>query len=302
MSIPVILCGVLFLLVVFLVIKIWLIKKDMNEICKQIKEHFSDDTNTLLSLSSRDRSLRNLVIELNKALHLLREQRQQYLSGNRELKEEITNISHDLRTPLTAISGYLDLLEKEDKTVTVERYISIINNRVDLLKQLTEELFCYATVVTYKGNFEIKRVAINEVLENSIAEFYGALMDASIIPNIKMTKRKVYRNLNPSALSRVFSNLLSNVIKYGSNDLDIMLSEKGEITFINTALDLNEVEVAKLFQRFYTVQSAKNSTGLGLAIARNLVEQMNGTITAEYNNSRFKIQIIIPDNQNSQYT
>jgi hypothetical protein len=139
---------------------------------------------------------------------------------------------------------------------------------------------------------EKEQVIINTVLEESIAAFYAALKEKKITPDIHMPERKVSRYLDRSALSRVFSNLLNNAMKYSDGDLDITLSETGEITFSNMASGLNEVQVGKLFDRFYTVEAARKSTGLGLAIARALVEQMNGTISATYENDRLSIRIL----------
>ena len=212
-----------------------------------------------------------------------------------ELKNAVSNISHDLRTPLTAICGYLDLLEQEEKSTTVERYIEVIRNRTEILKQLTEELFRYSVILTTEDDMIKEAVEINRVLEESIAAFYVALNERRIIPNIKMPENKVICYLDSSALARVFSNLLNNAIKYSDGDLDITLSETGEIIFSNTASKLNEVQVGKLFDRFYTVEAARKSTGLGLAIAKTLVEQMNGTISAKYENHRLSICILFSD-------
>lgn len=295
MLLPWLLCGILLVIVLVLLIKVWLLKKSMDEICSELTEHLSTETNTLISTSSVDRHVRHFAAELNKQLSQLRKQRQQYLSGEQELKEAVTNISHDLRTPLTAICGYLELLEREEKSASVERYIEVIKNRAEVLEQLTEELFRYSVIITTEDDTTKELVIINGVLEESIAAFYAALDEHKITPNIQMPENKVSRYLNRSALSRVFSNLLNNAIKYSDGDLDITLSETGEITFTNTASGLNEVQVGKLFDRFYTVEAARESTGLGLAIARTLIEQMNGTISAKYENNRLSICILFPD-------
>lgn len=92
-----------------------------------------------------------------------------------------------------------------------------------------------------------------------------------------------------------FQIFLNNAIKYSDGDLDITLTDSGEVIFANTAPRLNEVQVGKLFDRFYTVEAARKSTGLGLAIARTLIEQMNGTISAKYENGRLSICIFFPD-------
>lgn len=288
-------CVVMTILVMLLLLKIYLLKKSIKEIRSQFKEHLSTDTNTLISISSGDKDLRNFTAELNKQLCRLHKQRQKYLSGDRELKDAVTNISHDLRTPLTAICGYLELLEGEEKSASAERYIEVIKNRTEVLEQLTEELFRYSVIITTEFDTAKEQVIINDVLEESIAGFYASLNKHKINPHVQMPENKVSRYLNRSDLSRVFSNLLNNTITYGDGDLDITLSESGEITFTNTASGLNEVQVGKLFDRFYTVEAARKSTGLGLAIARTLVEQMEGSIFAKYENSRLSVCILFPD-------
>lgn len=158
---------------------------------------------------------------------------------------------------------------------------------------MTEELFRYSVIITTENDTVKEFVVLNDVLEESIAAFYATLKEQGITPNIQMPESKVVRHLNSSALSRVFANLLNNALKYSDGDLAITLSETGEIIFTNTASDLNEIQVGKLFDRFYTVESARKSTGLGLAIARTLVEQMNGQISATYKDSRLSICIKI---------
>ena len=101
------------------------------------------------------------------------------------------------------------------------------------------------------------------------------------------------RKLDSDALSRVFSNLLNNAAKYSDGDLEIALTESGEITFSNTAKELSAVEVEQLFDRFYTVEAARHSTGLGLSIARSLIQRMGGSIAAEYGDERLTIRIIL---------
>lgn len=97
----------------------------------------------------------------------------------------------------------------------------------------------------------------------------------------------------------MFSNLLQNAVKYSDGDLNIILTAAGEIEFSNSAAALNKVEVGRLFDRFYTVEAARNSTGLGLSIARSLVEQMHGTISARYEDSKLFFHILFPPHPNS---
>jgi signal transduction histidine kinase len=285
----VVICGFL-LIIIALCIKIYLLQKAAREIEEAFADRLITDTNTLIAISSRDKHMRSLANAVNIQLRKLREERHRFVQGDVELKNAVTNISHDLRTPLTAICGYLELLEQEEKSEKVERYIEIIADRTEVLKQLTEELFRYSVIITTEEH-EKEQVVLNTVLEESIAAFYTALKEKNITPNINLPATKVTRYLDRFALSRVFSNLLNNAIKYSDGDLDIILLESGEITFSNMAHGLNEVQVGKLFDRFYTVEAARKSTGLGLAIARTLVEQMNGKISATYENDRLSICI-----------
>ncbi|MBQ3584920.1 MAG: HAMP domain-containing histidine kinase [Lachnospiraceae bacterium] len=289
------LCGVFVIVIMCLLLKIYLLKKSAKDIYEQLFDRLTADTNTLIDISGGDKDMRMLANTLNTQLRTLREEHHRFRMGDTELKNAVTNISHDLRTPLTAICGYLDLLAQEDKSEEANRYIEIIQNRTELLKELTEELFRYSVIITTENEMQEEPVVINHMLEESVAAFYTALSERNIIPNIQMPEKKVIRSLDRSALSRVFSNLLNNAIKYSDGDLSISLSENGEIVFENAAPGLNEIQVGKLFDRFYTVEAARKSTGLGLAIARNLVEQMNGTIFARYENNRLRICILFPE-------
>lgn len=276
-----------------LLIKIYFLKKAASEIAEGFADRLMNDTNTTIDISSRDRSMRRLAEAVNVQLRRLRAQRHRFCQGDIELKCAVTNISHDLRTPLTAICGYLELLRQEEKTETAERYIKVIENRTDMLIQLTEELFGYSVILSGEKSEAKEAVVINAVLEESIAAFYTALHERGIKPVIRMPEEKVIRILERSCLSRVFSNLLNNVIKYSDGDLTITLSKTGEIVFSNTARGLDKIQVEKLFDRFYTVEDARKSTGLGLSICRALMEQMNGTISAGYENGRLDIRIFL---------
>lgn len=285
---------VILVIVIFaLLTKIYLMHKAALEIMASFEDRLAADTNTLIDISSRDPYLCRLAASINVQLRLLRRQRHKYLSGDRELKEAVTNISHDLRTPLTAICGYLDLLKKEEASENTARYLSLIENRVDAMKQLTEELFRYSVILS-AGELAIEAVHVNGVLEESIAAFYGALTQRGIQPQIHMSGMRIEKPLNRDALARVFSNILNNALKYSDGDLKITLHDSGEIVFSNTASGLNGIQVGKLFDRFFTVEAARNSNGLGLAIAKALVEQMGGTITAHYEKCVLSIKIAFP--------
>jgi len=285
-----IIIGILLLIIFVLAAKVYFLRKSAQEIRDAFRDRLTVDTNTLIDISTRDPYMRKLAADINLQLRLLRQQRHKYLTGDRELKEAVTNISHDLRTPLTAICGYLDLLDNEDKSENTSRYLSLIGNRVEAMKQLTEELFRYSVILS-TGELVLEPICVNGVLEESIAAFYGVLTSRDIQPEIHITETRIERQLNREALGRVFSNILNNALKYSDGDLFITLRDDGEIIFSNTASSLNGVQVGKLFDRFFTVEAARNSNGLGLAISKTLVEQMGGSISAELTNNKLIIYI-----------
>ncbi|MBD5093412.1 MAG: HAMP domain-containing histidine kinase [Subdoligranulum sp.] len=287
--------GAALCLIAALLAKIWYLQKSAKEIETAFAERLTVDTNTLIGISSRDKAMRSLANAVNVQLRRLRAQRLRYQQGDAELKNAVTNISHDLRTPLTAICGYLDLLEAEQDPAAIRQYLPILRDRAALMAQLTEELFRYSVILANDGNAQPEPVDVNAVLEESAAAFYAALCRRGITPQIEMPAQRVIRTLDRSALARVFSNLLSNALKYSDGDLAVTLSETGEITFANTASALNGVDAGRLFDRFYTVESARHATGLGLAIARTLTQQMGGTLTARYEDHRLILCLQLPE-------
>jgi len=289
-----ILCILLSVIVIVLLTKNYLLKKSMREIYTDFEKCLSDDTNVQITVSSGDKTVTRLAKAINLQLTKLRKSKQQYSDGDRELKEAITNISHDLRTPLTAICGYLDLLEKQNHSEDTERYIEQIRNRSEVLKQLTEELFRYS-IISSTPELSYEKVNLCRVLEESLISFEGTMQQAGIQPEIQMPNVPVWRTLDYSAVVRVFGNIINNAIRYSDGDFQVRLEENGRITFSNTSNKLTTVEVGKLFDRFYTVDTARKSTGLGLAIAKTLVEKMNGKIEANIKNKKLNIVICFPE-------
>lgn len=294
---PWILCGVLAVIVAVLAIRILMMQKSMNEICACVAEHLSADTNQLVTVSSGDKYIRRLACEISGQLADLRRLRLRYMNGDRELKEAVTNISHDLRTPLTAICGYLELLEAEEMPDSTRRYIKQIGERTEALKSLTEELFRYS-VISSVSDLNYEEVSLGRVLEDTLISFYGAFEQKKISPDITLPDTAVVRSLDRSALSRIFGNIVSNAIKYSDGDLTVNMTDSGEIVFSNTATELSSVEVGRLFDRFYTVDSARKSTGLGLSIAKLLTERMGGSISADYKGKILSIKVYFEGGKN----
>ena len=293
-----IIAGILMLIVAALCIKIILIKRSIREIADGFAGKIETDTNTLIDVSTGDKDIVMLAEKLNHGLRELRKEHLQYHQGNAELKTAITNISHDLRTPLTAICGYLDMLDKTDDKEKQARYIEIMKERSGMMKQLTEELFKYSMIISDEEELTTETVYINQLLAECISGFYPALSEKGITPDISISDKRIERNVNKAALTRVFTNLLNNAVKYSEGDLKIILTDECEIVFSNHAKGLSAATVEQLFDRFYTVQTAYNSTGIGLSIVRALVERMHGRVSASYENECLSVRIVLPETCN----
>ncbi len=273
-------------IIIFLAVKIYLMKRSLREISGKFREKLYADTNTLIDISSSDADLRKFASELNRELFALREMKLKYSRGNLELKQAVTNVSHDLRTPLTAISGYLDLLEREELSGNCSKYTAIIRERTDAMKTLTEELFNYSVITSDDNQPVFEDVSLNSALEENAAAFYALLSERGIEPKIAVPEQKVICRLDRKLLTRVLANVMSNAVKYSGGGLEITLSADGVIRYSNNAPALDEISVGRLFDRFYTVENGAGGTGIGLSIAKELTEQMGGKIGAEYENGR----------------
>ena len=274
--------GILIIILMSIIIKLIYIKKSVKGIKEQINSILRSDTNNLITISSSDKDVKELAEILNVELKELRNQRLQYENGNQELKKSITNISHDIRTPLTAISGYIDLIKNQKEDNKKDDYLKIIERKTKDLTAMTEQLFDYSKAIDWGVKIEKQRHCLNELLEETLANYYIIFKENNIIPYISIAEEKIYKVIDKKTIIRVLENILSNVIKYSNGDFKVLLDKDGKIIFSNKATSLDATTVQKIFDRYYTVESAKKSTGVGLSIAKQLVELNGGNIKAKY--------------------
>ena len=228
------------------------------------------------------------------------------LERNQEkLKSElITNVSHDLRTPLTSIIGYLQLIDNE-KTIENDkkRYTKIALNKSYKLKELIGDLFEYSKLQSNTVDINKSNVNIIEIIEQSIGELYIEAIKRNITFNKKYDYSNITLNIDSMKIGRVFENILSNSIKYGLENSSVLIDINESVEEVIISIE-NEIEqesledVDKIFNRFYRGNESRNSevsgSGLGLAIAKSIVELHNGDIYAECCENTFKIYVKIP--------
>lgn len=268
-------------------LRLYALEKDIRSCARQLRE----DEGARVRMAAPNRAAEDLLSAVNRLLELREADEAEHRRQEHAIRQQISNISHDLRTPLTAVCGYLELLEREDKSEAVERYLACIGERAEAMRRLTEELFCYSVVLSPETAPELVRGDLRAALESSLAGAFPALSERGISPVVELPEEPVFCLMSEPAVSRVFGNLLSNAIKYSGGDLRVSLGDNAVVLFENSAPGLDEVQVRKLFDRFYTVEAARSSTGLGLAIAKTLMEQMRGSISAELTDGVLRLRV-----------
>ncbi|HAB66083.1 MAG TPA: sensor histidine kinase [Firmicutes bacterium] len=226
--------------------------------------------------------MKKLANVLNKSLKNLRQLELEYKNGNQELKSSITNISHDLRTPLTAIRAYIDLINGETLQPKQKEYFKYIDEKTKDLIELTEQLFDFTKSLENYKDLNKKDICLNSFLENIMGSYYAIFKAKNIEPKISITRNKIIRELDENMLSRIFENIISNSLKYSDGDFNLTLNENGLITISNKSSSLDKTSIKKIFNRYFTVENARKEGGVGLSIAKQLVELNSGTIKAEY--------------------
>lgn len=289
--------GILILIIVILSFRLYLHQRQLTSIRKQVEFIWENETNMELSITIRHRGWRLLAASLNKFLKDIK--RRKYVTGNQEdsFKQSITSISHDLRTPLTSASGYIQMLYKDELDEEKQKkYIGIIQNRINAVNGMLNQLFEYTRLEADVYQLECEKIDLNGILCDTISMFYDELKQREIEPDIQIEEGPVWIYGDSFAWIRVIENIISNAIKYGEDMIGISLQKKDGGTYLrisNRTSAIEQKDVDYIFERFYTtdLSKMKRSTGLGLAIAKEFVIKMGGSIEAELHEDMFAINI-----------
>ena len=281
----------LVLIIIFLIYYIIGINISIKEIEDNIDIILNNDTNKLITISTNNKRLNRLTTTLNTSLKKIRRLEITYKNGNKELQESITNISHDLRTPLTAIKGYIDLIKKEKSKKKIVEYLKIIENKSEDLVILTEQLYDYSKSLDLKDKLKKEKVCINDILEDTILSYYALIKKKNLTPEVNITTKRIYRKIDKNMAIRILENIISNTIKYTDEDIKIALLDNGKIIIKNKSRALDNTTVNKMFDRYYTIESGSNTSGIGLSIAKQLVKINGGKITAKYSQEYLIVEL-----------
>ena len=262
----------------------------------QIQRIKDQDTNNLVNieLGMGDSELIN---EINSLLKMLREERIMYNRKSHDIEQMMTNISHDLRTPLTSALGYVHLAQSDSIDAEEQkRELAITERRLRRLEELIDQFFEFYKVISGEKQPELGPVNLIGLLEEAVSHYFDDYNDRDRMIELNYDKSKILILSNKGMMMRVFDNLINNALKHGQGTLYISASyEYHEVKFTNATID-KQIDPEHIFDEFYTTDISRTtgSTGLGLAIAKQFVELLGGSITAMLNNDQFEITLKLP--------
>lgn len=281
--------------IVFLIMII-LYRRQVKQTCRQlafVKEH---DTNMRLQSSGGFPELDALQYEMNEVIEQTKKLNRETIRGEERFKETITNISHDIRTPLTSLDGYFQLLQEAQTKEEWERYITIIKERISSLKAMLEELFTYTKLQNKNYELAMEDVDFGKCVYDTVFSFYEEFKNKGIEPEVDFSEEIYHVSGNKEAIRRILQNMIKNALEHGKSAIAIkMYQEHGLVQFSceNDVEHAEEIDVEQVFERFYKADSARThtSTGLGLSIAKNFTEKMGGTMSVKLEDSKFRITV-----------
>lgn len=275
------------LLACFFLAHLLFLKKEIRGVTKQLKERQENKTNTKIRLKYYDKDIEELANEINLQIDETKHAIAQKRRTENELKQAVSNISHDIRTPMTSILGYIQFLEDDDLDDEKRKeYVLIVKNGALRLKVLLEDFFELSVIESIDYQLKVESIPLNDLIMEVLVGFYEAFNQKHIEPTIIIPEDRITIKADTSAIKRVIENLVTNALKHSTGNVIITLKDNPsfvELTISNPAPHLNEEGLFHLFDRFYKADEARRGkgTGLGLSIAKSLMEKMNGSLSAE---------------------
>lgn len=294
-----IIIGVLILIVILQTFVMWKYQRQIREICRQLTFLRKHDSNMIITNEMRLGGIGELTDILNEFLSVRRNERAEYQKKEKMIADTYTNLSHDIRTPLTSLDGYFQLLEETEEIEEQKRYLGIIQERIRSLKDMLEELFTFTKLKNDSYRLELSDCCMNRILKEAVFSYYDDWMKLGIKPEICITEELLYMRGNRQGLKRIIQNIIKNGLDHGEQEIRISLGRDAEricLQISNPVADPELIDLDQVFERFYKADSSRNksSTGLGLSIARELVWRMDGKIGAKIEGNLFCVEIYFP--------
>ncbi len=285
------LSGVLVLLMLTILYQRFAFTKGIHAELKKISETLSaileTDSEEKVMVFTDDQMVQSLCAQINRLLEDRQKIRVDYRKQELSSKKMLSNISHDIKTPLTVILGYLEILRLKDPENAALQKTEVKAKQV---MELIDQFFTLAKLEAGDRNLEITKVNITEICRENVLEFYEILQQREFTVELMIPEKSIYVQGEKKSVERILNNLISNVLRYGSdgNYIGVFLREDMEDVSIDVADRGKGIEkefAASVFERLYTMEDSRNrkiqGNGLGLTIARNLARQMGGDILLE---------------------
>lgn len=277
-------------------------RRQVQKTCRQLAFLKDHQTNLRLTSDLPFKELYELIDGINDVLDLSREIKKTAQQSEDSLKETITNLSHDIRTPLTSMDGYFQLLAQSQSEKDRQHYIAVIHSRITSLKDMLEELFTYTKLQNETYELELEPLDFGKSVFDTVFSLYDEFQRKGIEPQIDFCEGHLPIIGNPEAIRRALQNIIKNALEHGQKQIAFSLTADDQETVFRCLNDVDnpdEVDIECVFSRFYKADSARSnsSTGLGLSIAKGLIDKMGGTITAKLNNAIFCVEIRFPINK-----
>lgn len=276
-------------------------RREIKSMSEQLREIKTQDTNLLVHTQSGDRACNELIHEINAILREARAVQIQYRKKSHALEQMLTNISHDLRTPLTSAMGYMGIIRSSQLSrEELEQEIEIIDKKLFRLEELINSFFEFSRILSSDRQPEMEELNPIAILEEAMAHYYDDFCGQGRKISFEHDSSKLTIHSNRSMLLRIFDNLIGNGLKHGMGDVSITLTrtDSVEIRFENALPDSapDPLDMDRIFDEFYTtdISRTKGSTGLGLAIAKQFTQMLGGEISGEYKGERFAVTVELP--------
>lgn len=272
------------------------IRAQLRDINEQLDFLCEKDTNMLLLTDTNMADIGRLKERINRFLEQWHRQREAAAKKEQMISDTYTNLSHDIRTPLTSLDGYFQLLRDETDKSAQEHYIDIIQERITSLKDMLEELFMFTKLKNDSFKLELSNCCVSRLLKQTVFSYYEEWKKQGIEPSLDICEDTIFITANAQALRRVLQNVIKNALVHGQNSICIQMKQKNKMVHILVSNDVknpDDIDVDKVFERFYKADEARSisSSGLGLSIAKELVERMDGSIEARLEGARFVVEI-----------
>ena len=294
-----IIIGILAGIIILQSIIMWKYQRQVKDICRQLAFLMKHDSNMLIHREFGLGGIGMLSDRLNDLLELRRKEKQYYQEKETLIADTYTNLSHDIRTPLTSLDGYFQLMEACENVEEQRRYLNIIHERIHSLNEMLEELFMFTKLKNESYRLELTSCCINRILKETVFSYYDDWVRREIQPDIQITEEQLYMDGNKQGLSRIIQNVIKNGLDHGEKKIRIVLKREQNqavLRISNQVTASEQIDIEHVFDRFYKADAArsKTSTGLGLSIAREFVRRMNGEIGAKIEENEFIVEMSFP--------